>query len=104
MSISDDPIQSNLMQIRRLQLQHLMDAFPINLIRSLDQLPRTAIRSPKTLLNQLLTVLIQQVESIEMRTSRNLYQLCETVTDLGCRKSPQEGEVEEGVNRGVVGA
>jgi hypothetical protein len=104
MAICNDPIQSDLMQVRRLQLQHLMDPLPVDLIRRLDQLLRASIRSAKTLLNQLLAVLVQQVKGVEMRTSRDLDQLREAVADLSSRQGPQEREVEEGVDRGVVGA
>jgi hypothetical protein len=104
MTICNDPIQSDLMQVWRLQLQHLMDPLPVDLIRSFDQLLRTPIRSAKTLLNQLLAVLVQQVKGVEMRTSRDLDQLRETVADLSRGQGPQEREVEESVDRGVVGA
>lgn len=104
MAICNDPIQSDLMQVRRLQLQHLVDPLPVNLIRRLDQLLRASIRAAETLLDQLLAVLVQQVKSVEMGTSRDLDQLREAVADLGRGQGAQEREVEEGVDRGVVGA
>ena len=104
MTICNDPIQSDLMQVRRLQLQHLVDPLPVDLIRRLDQLLRTPIRSAKALLNQLLAVLVQQVKGVEMRTRRDLDQLREAVADLSRGQGSQEREVEEGVDRGVVGA
>ena len=104
MAICNDPIQSDLMQVRRLQLQHLVDPLPVDLIRRLDQLLRTPIRSAKALLNQLLAVLVQQVKGVEMGTSRDLDQLREAVADLGRGQRSQEREVEEGVDRCVVGA
>ena len=104
MAICNDSIQSDLVQVRRLQLQHLVDALPVNIIRGLDQLLRASIRSAKTLLNQLLAVLVQQVKGVEMRTRRDLDQLREAVADLSRGQGSQEREVEEGVDRGVVGA
>ena len=104
MAICNDPIQSDLMQVRRLQLQHLVDPLPVDLIRRLDQLLRTPIRSAKALLNQLLAVLVQQVKGVEMRTRRDLDQLREAVADLSRGQGSQEREVEEGVDWGVVGA
>jgi hypothetical protein len=104
MAICNDPIQSDLMQVRRLQLQHLVDSLPVDLIRRLDQLLRASIRSAKALLNQLLAVLVQQVKGVEMRTRRDLDQLGETVANLSRRQGSKECEVKEGVDWGVVGA
>ena len=90
------------MQVRCLQLQHLMDTLTVDLIRRIDQFFRTAIRSAETLLDQLLTVLVQQIEGSLVRACRDLDQLRETVADLCGRESSQECEIEEGVDRGVI--
>ncbi len=104
MAICNDSIQADLVQVRRLQLQHLVDPFSVDLISRLDQLLRASIRAAKTLLNQLLAVLVQQVKGVEMRTSRDLDQLREAVADLSRGQRSQEREVEEGVDGCVVGA
>jgi len=81
-AICDDSVQADFVEIRCLQLQHLMDAFLVDLIRCLADLLGCAIRAPETSLDELLTVLVEQVECVEVGTSRDLDQLGEAVSDL----------------------
>ena len=102
MAVCDDPIKSNFVKVGRLQLQHLVDAFTVDLVSRRTYFLGRSIGPPKAGVNQLLTVLVQQVEGIEMRAGRNLDKFSETVTNLSDGQSAQEGEIKEGMHRCMV--
>lgn len=54
-------------------------------------------------LDELLAVLDQQVVDRSVTDRGNLDELCETVSDLTSWQGLEQGEVEEGVDGGVVG-
>lgn len=58
-SVGNDSIQTNLMQVGGLQLQHLVDARTADLIRRLLHLLTCVICATKSGLDQLLTILVQ---------------------------------------------
>ena len=98
MPISDDSVQADLVQVGGLQLQHLMNTFSVDLVRSLNDILGSTILASKAGVDQLFAVLIEQVEGVEMRAGRDLDKLGEPITDLRHRQGPQEGEVEEGMH------
>ena len=102
MAVCDDTVQTNLVEIRRLELQHLVDAGAVDLIRGLADVLCRIIRTAKTRSDQLLAELVKQIERPEMSTAGDLNQLCETVANLAFGQTSQELEVEECVHRGVV--
>lgn len=83
MAIGDDSIKHNLMQIRRLQQQHLINPRPTNLIRDLLNLRIRLIRPSKGRPDQLLAVPVQQVVRLLVGARRDLDELGEAVADLG---------------------
>lgn len=93
------------MQIRRLQLQHLIDPRAADCIRHLLQLTPVVLPGPaKRRRDERLAVLVQQAERLRVGARRDLDELGEAVADLGLGQRAQEGEVEEGVQGRVVGA
>lgn len=68
-TVCDNPIQPNFMEIGRFQLQHLVDPLTIDLVRSIANFFRSAISSAKPSLDQFLTILIQEVEGVKMGAS-----------------------------------
>jgi hypothetical protein len=101
-TICDDTVQTDLVEVRRLELQHLVDARAVYLIRGIANIVRGIIGAAKARRDQLLAELVEQIECPQMGTARDLDQLGETVTNLSLRKTTQELEVEEGVHRGMV--
>ena len=104
MSIRNDTVQHNLMQVRRLQLQHLVDARPVDLIGGLADLRACIVRAAERRADDFLAVLVEQVERRQVRTARDFDQLREAVADLRLRQVAQEAEVQERVLRRVVGS
>jgi hypothetical protein len=61
-AICNDTVQPNLVKVGRLELQHLVDARAIYLIRSLANIVRSIVRAAKARRDQLLAELVEQVE------------------------------------------
>lgn len=102
MTVRDDTIQANLVEIRSLKLQHLVDARAIDLIRSLADLTRLVIDAAEFCGDQPFTELVEKVEGPKMCASGDLDQLCESVSYLTLWQGLQECEVEESVHGRVV--
>lgn len=102
MTICDDSVETNLVEVRGLKLEHLVDTSTVDGISCVCHLLGRTIGTAEASRDELLSILVKQVESIEVGTCRNLDQLRETVADLSLRESAEEGEVKEGANRGVV--
>jgi hypothetical protein len=65
-TIGDDSIKTNFVKVWCFEFQHFVNAFSIDFIRCLDELLGRAFGTAKTLLNQLLTVFVQQIESVKV--------------------------------------
>lgn len=102
-TVCDDTIEHDLVQVWSLKLQHLVDRFAIDLIRGLYQLSRGAVCPSKSLPNELLAVFVQEIEGIKVGAGGDLDQLGETVSYLRDRQGTEEGEIEEGVDGSVIG-
>lgn len=103
MSVSNHPIKANLVKVRGLELQHFVDASPVDLVRCSPNLCGRAIGTTEPSLNKLFAILIQQIKCVEVCTCRDLDQFSEPVSYLSFRKCPQKAKVEERVHRGMVG-
>jgi len=101
-TVGNDTVKADLVEVWSLELQHLKDTSTVDLIGSVVDLLVSAIGTTEASANELLAVLVKQVESWEMATSGDLDQLCESVPDLSLWQSAEEAEVEEGVHWGVV--
>lgn len=104
MAVCDDSIESYLMEIGCLQLQHLMDAFSVDLVRCITNFCGRAISASKASADELLAVSVQKIKGRQVGTRRDLDQLCKPIPDLGGGQGAEEGKVEESVNGCVVGS
>lgn len=81
-----------------------MDATAVNDVGGLPELGAAAVCAAEPVRDELLAEAVKELEGGEVRAGRDLDQLSEAVPDLRYRQSSEEGEVEEGVDRSVVGA
>jgi len=102
-TVGNDTVKTDLVQVWSLELQHLEDTSTVDLVCSIIDLLLGAVSTTEASADELLAVLVEQIESWEVTTSGDLDQLCESVSDLSLWKSAQEAEVEESVHWGVVG-
>jgi len=101
-AVCDNAVETDLVQVGGLELQHLEDTSAVDLVRSLTNLWLGIVCAAESRVDQVLTIFIEEVEGGQMSTARNLDQLSETVSGLGDWKRPEEAEVEESVHRCVV--
>jgi hypothetical protein len=100
-AIGDNTVQTNLVEIGCLELQHLKDTGAVDLIRCLSDLGIDIVAT-ESRCDQLLAVLVKKLECGPVAAGRDLDQLCKAVSDLCFWECLEEREVEEGVHRGVV--
>ena len=81
-TVSDDSVKSDLVQIRSLELQHLVDASTVDGICGLTHLLWCTIHPTKASLDQLLAILVKQIECRKVSTGGDFDQLRKTVADL----------------------
>lgn len=103
-TISNDAIKPNFVQVRRFELQHLVDASTVDDIRSLSYFFRSTIGASEASLDELLTIFVEQVKSREMSARGDLDELGKTVPDLRFWQGTQKAKVQEGVHRSMIGA
>lgn len=99
----NDAIKTDLVQVGSLEFEHLMDAVTVDLVCSIANLLRGSLGASETRLDDLLGVLLEQLKGLQMSTGGDFDQLSKAVTDLSLRQSTEKGEVEKGVNWGMVG-
>jgi len=102
-AVGNDSVKTNLVEVGGLKLQHLVDTSAVDLVGSIANLLGSTITTTEASGDELLTVLVQQVEGVEVGTGGDLDQLCKTVANLGIGESAEEGKVKEGVHGSVVG-
>ena len=102
MTVCNDSIQPDLVEIRGLQLQHLVYAFLVDLVRRCSDFFRCAIRAAKSRVDELLAVFVQEVEGSQVRACRDLDQLCKAISDLCGGEGAKEGEIKESMYGCVV--
>jgi hypothetical protein len=100
-AVCDDTVQTNLVEVGGLKLQHLEDTSAVYLIRCLAYLGIDIITT-EARSDQLLAVLVEKLESRPVSTSGDLDQLCKAVSDLCFGECLQEREVKECVHRSMV--
>ena len=62
MSISNDSVKTDLVQVGCFKLQHLMDSGSVDLIGCLSDLDRCSVSPTKAGLDELLAILVEEVE------------------------------------------
>lgn len=102
MAVGDDSVKTDLVQVRSLELEHLVNAAAVDLVGSITDLLRGTIRTTETGIDELGRVLLKELEGLEMSTCGDLDQLCEAVPDLRLGQSSEETEIEERVDGCVV--
>jgi hypothetical protein len=100
-TVCDDTVKANLVEVGGLKLQHLKDTGAVYFIRCLSYL-RVDIVTTEARGDQLLAVLVEKLESWPVAASGDLDQLCKAVSDLCFRECLEEREVEECVHGCVV--
>jgi hypothetical protein len=100
-TVGNDTVQTNLVEVGCLELQHLEDTGTVYLIRCLSDLGVDVITT-EARRDQLLTVLVEELESWPVTACGDLDQLCKAVSDLCFGECLQEREVQEGVHWSVV--
>jgi hypothetical protein len=100
-TVGNDTVKTNLVEVGCLELQHLEDTGAVYLIRCLSHL-RVGIVTTEARCDQLLAVLVKKLKCWPVATCGDLDQLSKAVPDLSLRKCLQEREVEECVHWCVV--
>lgn len=102
-TIGDDSVETNLVKVGGLELQHLVNTVAVDLVSGILDLLGSTITTAKASGDELLAILVEEVEGVEVSASRDLDQLCESVADLSIGKCAKEAKVKEGVHGSVVG-
>lgn len=102
MTVSNDSVKTNLVEVRGLELEHLVDTSAVDGVGCFGNLLGRSVGTTETGRDELLAVLVEQVEGVKVSTGRDLNQLRETVTDLSLRETAEEREIEEGADRSMV--
>lgn len=103
MTVGNDTVKTNLVEVRCLELEHLVDTSPVDLVGCLLDLLLSTVGVAESGVDELLGVLVEKVKCGQVSTAGDLDQLCETVPDLRSGECAEETEVEEGVLGCVVG-
>lgn len=101
-TISNDPVKHDFMEVGRLEFQHLMNARPANAISCNTNFCGCVTQPPKGRVNQILAVTVEQIKRGLVCTRRNFDKLRKSIADLSYRKCPKESEVEKCVHRCMV--
>jgi len=101
-AVCNDSVESDLVKVRGLELQHLVDTVAADLVRGVANLLGGVVGATEAGGDQLLGVLVQEVEGLQVCTGGDLDKLCESVSDLCLGKRAEEGEVKEGLDGCVV--
>ena len=101
MAVGNNTVQTNLVEVGCLKLQHFEDTGTVYLIRGLSDLGIDVVTT-EARGDQLLTVLVEELESWPVAACGDLDQLCKAVSDLCFWKCLQEREIEECVHWGVI--
>ena len=102
MTVGNDTVKTNLVEVGCLELEHLVNTSPVDLVGCLLDLLLSTVGVAESGVDELLGVLVEKVKCGQVSTAGDLDQLCETVSDLRSGKSTEETEVKEGVDGGVV--
>lgn len=89
MAVSDDTVKADLVEVRCLELQHLVNTSSVDSVSGLADLLVVALTAEAGS-DQLLTVLIKKIECGLVSTCRNLDQFGKAVSDLCLGQCLQE--------------
>jgi len=101
-AVCNDTVETDLVKVGGLELEHLVDTSPVNPVGSILNLLLSTVGVAESGVDELLGVLVEKIECGQVSTAGDLNQLCETVPDLRSGKCAEETEVKEGVDWGVV--
>ena len=90
------------MQVGCLELQHLVDAIPIDLVGSGANFFGGAVTTAKTGSNDVFAMFVQEIKGLQVRAGRDLDELREAITDLSLWERSKETEVQEGMDWGMI--
>lgn len=102
-SVCNNSVQANLVEVGGLELQHLVDSRPVDLVCSVPNLLRSTVGTAEASADELLAVLVEKVVGGLVCTRGDLDELGKTVSDLCLGQGTKEAEVKEGVHGSVVG-
>lgn len=101
-TVRDNTIQADLMKVRSLELQHLVDTGAIDLVCSLANLISCIVATAELSRDQPLAELIKEIKCSQMSATGDLDQFCKPIPYLTFRQGTKECEVEESVHRSVI--
>ena len=102
MAVCNDSVKADLVKIGSLELQHLVDASPVDLVCCVLHSRWSAISTTKASADELLTKLVEKIECSQMRTCRDFDELSEAISNLGFWERAKECEVKECLHWCVV--
>jgi hypothetical protein len=101
-TVGNDSVEADLMEVGRLQLQHLEDSRTVDLVCGPLEFLGCPVLATESRVDELFAILVQKVEGGQMRTTRDLDELRKPVPRLPDGKGAEEFEIEEGMYRSVV--
>lgn len=93
MPISDDSVQAKLMEIRGLQLEHFVDATPIDSICSVSHLLCSTIATSKPSGDELFAIFVEELKGRKVGTCRDLDELGKAISNLCFGKCSKKSEI-----------
>lgn len=93
MAISNDSVQAKFMEIGGLQLEHFVDATPIDGICSVPHFLCSTIATSEPGCDELFAVFVEELKGREMGTCRDLDELGKAIADLCFWKCSEESEI-----------
>ena len=87
-AVGNDTVETDLVEVGRLELQHLVDARAIDLVRGLADVISCIVTTTELCVDQLLAELVEEIECSEVGAAGDLNQLCETVPYLPLGQGP----------------
>lgn len=82
MTVGNNTVKTDLVKVGCLELKHLVDTVAVDPVTSITDLLGSTVLATESSLDDLLSVLLEEFESLEVSTCRDLDQLCEPVSDL----------------------
>jgi hypothetical protein len=104
MSEGDDTVETKLVQVRRLELKHDLDALPADFVCSGLECRVATLNAAELGFNERGAMLNQEIPNALVSDRRDFDKLCKAISDLPFRESLEEREVEESDDGRVVGA
>lgn len=84
-AVSNDSVETDLMQVRGFELQHLIDTCSVYLIGSFFNCDGSTIGPAKRRVDQLFAELVEQIKGGKVSAARDLDELSKAIADLSDR-------------------